>query len=150
MGTEFDPAFIQAPEHRPKPTILEAQGIPLIDLSTGPIDDLAKEIGDACRKWGFFQVINHGVSPESRRKIESAAREFFAWPQEEKMRVKRDEVRVLGYYDTEHTKNVRDWKEVFDFVVEDPTIVPASVDADDQRVTTWHNQWPDQNPHVLR
>uniref|UniRef100_A0A803QD74 Non-haem dioxygenase N-terminal domain-containing protein n=1 Tax=Cannabis sativa TaxID=3483 RepID=A0A803QD74_CANSA len=124
MGTEFDPAFIQAPEHRPKPTILEAQGIPLIDLSTGPIDDLAKEIGDACRKWGFFQ--------------------------EEKMRVKRDEVRVLGYYDTEHTKNVRDWKEVFDFVVEDPTIVPASVDADDQRVTTWHNQWPDQNPHVLR
>uniref|UniRef100_A0A803QDA1 Fe2OG dioxygenase domain-containing protein n=1 Tax=Cannabis sativa TaxID=3483 RepID=A0A803QDA1_CANSA len=150
MGTEFDPAFIQAPEHRPKPTILEAQGIPLIDLSTGPIDDLAKEIGDACRKWGFFQVINHGVSPESRRKIESAAREFFARPQEEKMRVKRDEVRVLGYYDTEHTKNVRDWKEVFDFVVEDPTFVPATIDPDDQKVTTWHNQWPDQNPHVLR
>ncbi|KAF4398336.1 hypothetical protein G4B88_025315 [Cannabis sativa] len=71
MGTEFDPAFIQAPEHRPKPTILEAQGIPLIDLSTGPIDDLARRSATP-RKWGFFQVINHGVSPESRRKIESA------------------------------------------------------------------------------
>uniref|UniRef100_A0A803QDA5 Fe2OG dioxygenase domain-containing protein n=1 Tax=Cannabis sativa TaxID=3483 RepID=A0A803QDA5_CANSA len=149
MGTEFDPTFIQAPEHRPKATVVEAQGIPVIDLSARPIDDLAREIGCACRKWGFFKVINHGVPPEVRRKIESAAREFFARPQEEKMRVKRDEVRVLGYYDTELTKNVRDWKEVFDFTLEDPTFVPASVDPDDQRVTTWHNQWPD-NPPVLR
>ncbi|XP_062096966.1 flavonol synthase/flavanone 3-hydroxylase-like [Humulus lupulus] len=148
MGTEFDPAFIQAPEHRPKPTIVEAQGIPLIDLSR-PIDDLAREIGGACSQWGFFQVINHGVPLDSRQKLESAAREFFALPQEEKRRVKRDAVKVLGYYDTEHTKNVRDWKEVFDFSVEDPTFVPASLDADDQKVTTWYNQWP-ENPPVLR
>ncbi|POO03047.1 Isopenicillin N synthase [Trema orientale] len=148
MGTEVDAAFVQAPEHRPKPTIVEAQGIPLIDLS-GPMEDVVREIGGACSEWGFFQVINHGVPPETRRRIESAEREFFALPPEEKRRVKRDEVRVLGYYDTEHTKNVRDWKEVFDFTVEDPTLMPASFDPDDKEVATWSNQWP-QNPPKLR
>ena len=148
MGTEVDPGFIQAPEHRPKPTIIEAQGIPLIDLSR-PIEDLVRDIGGACSEWGFFQVINHGVPTENRRKIDKAAREFFGRPLEEKRRVKRDEVKVLGYYDTEHTKNVRDWKEVFDFTVEDPTFVPASLDTDDRKVTRWSNQWP-ENPLELR
>lgn len=145
MGTEVDPAFIQAPQHRPKPTTVEAQGIPLIDLSR-PTEDLVREIGGACSEWGFFQVINHGVPPEARRSIELAAREFFALPPEEKRKVRRDEVKVLGYYDTEHTKNVRDWKEVFDFSVEDPTLAYASADPDDKEVTTWHNQWPDNPP----
>ncbi|PON49204.1 Isopenicillin N synthase [Parasponia andersonii] len=147
MGTEVDAAFVQAPEHRPKPTIVEAQGIPLIDLS-GPIDDVVREIGSACSEWGFFQVINHGVTPDTRRRIESTAREFFALPPEEKRRVKRNEVRVLGYYDTEHTKNVRDWKEVFDFTVEDPTLMPASFDPHDKEVATWSNQWPQNTPKL--
>lgn len=94
-------------------------------------------------------MINHGVPTENRRKIDKAAREFFGRPLEEKRRVKRDEVKVLGYYDTEHTKNVRDWKEVFDFTVEDPTFVPASLDTDDRKVTRWSNQWP-ENPLELR
>ncbi|PON57003.1 Isopenicillin N synthase [Parasponia andersonii] len=150
MGTEVDPAFIQAPEHRPKLTIVEAQGIPFIDLS-GPIEDVVREIGGACEEWGFFQVINHGVPPEIRRRIELATREFFALPSEEKRRVKRNEVNVWGYYDAEHTKNVRDWKEVFDFALEDPTLVPAPApsDPDDHkqvRSTTWTNQWPDNPP----
>ncbi|PON57004.1 Isopenicillin N synthase [Parasponia andersonii] len=145
MGTEVDPAFIQAPENRPKPTIAEARGIPLIDLS-GPIDHLVREIGGACGEWGFFQVINHGLPKEAHRKIESAAKEFFARPAEEKRRVRRDEVKVLGYYDTEHTKNVRDWKEVFDFTVDDPTLVPASSDPDDNQVATWTNHWPENLP----
>ncbi|PON49210.1 Non-heme dioxygenase N-terminal domain containing protein [Parasponia andersonii] len=148
MGTvtEIDTAaFIQGPENRPKPTIAEAHSIPLIDLS-GPIDDLVREIGSACGEWGFFQVINHGLPKEAHRKIESAAKEFFARPAEEKRRVRRDEVKVLGYYDTEHTKNVRDWKEVFDFTVDDPTLVPASSDPDDSQVATWTNQWPENLP----
>ncbi|KAJ0077059.1 hypothetical protein Patl1_36237 [Pistacia atlantica] len=110
MG-EVDPAFIQAPEHRPKLSVIEAQGIPLIDLSVlsspdDTFDDaLVAEIGDACKKWGFFQVINHGVPLEKRQRIEEAARKFFAQPLEEKRKVRRDEKRVVGYYDTEHTKN---------------------------------------------
>ncbi|KAL5562503.1 hypothetical protein UlMin_032250 [Ulmus minor] len=158
MG-EVDSAFIQAPEHRPKIAPAEAEGIPLIDLSAinsidsepdqTAIDELVREIGSACKDWGFFQVINHGVPLEKRWKIESAARNFFAQPLEEKRKVRRDEVKVLGYYDAENTKNVRDWKEVFDFTVEDPTFVPASVLPDDKEVAKWNNQWP-ENPAELR
>ncbi|CAK9156266.1 unnamed protein product [Ilex paraguariensis] len=121
MG-EVDAAFIQATEHRPKLAIVEADGIPLIDLSVlnspdlpepdaATIRPLIAEIGEACENWGFFQVINHGVPLERQKNLEVAARKFFALSKQEKKKVGRDEVNPLGYYDTEHTKNVRDWKE---------------------------------------
>ena len=58
-------------------------------------------------------MINHGVPLDRRQRIESTARKFFALSLEEKRKVRRDEVKIIGYYDEEHTKNVRDWKEVF-------------------------------------
>ncbi|CAN1773167.1 Protein DMR6-LIKE OXYGENASE 1 [Linum perenne] len=149
MG-EIDAAFIQEQEHRPNPeTIIKAEGIPLIDLSAAPEMKLVEQIRNACKEWGFFQVINHGVSLEVREKMEAASREFFGQPLEEKRKVRRDENKVLGYYDTEHTKNVRDWKEVFDFAVEDPTFITSSHLADDHGVSEWRNQWPD-SPSGLR
>ncbi|OMO74180.1 hypothetical protein CCACVL1_16916 [Corchorus capsularis] len=157
MG-EVDPAFIQELEHRPKLSAIEAEGIPLIDLSVlnsadaepdpNTLHSLVSEVGNACREWGFFQVINHGVSVEQRQKLEKASREFFAQQLEEKVKVRRDEVKVYGYYDGEHTKNVRDWKEVFDFLVQNPTIVPASKNPDDKEVIEWHNQWPHYPPEL--
>lgn len=152
MG-EVDPAFIQAPEHRPELSVIEAQGIPLIDLSVlnssdHNIDGLVSEIGNACKNWGFFQVINHQVPLEKRQKIEDAARKFFGQPLEEKRKVRRDEKKVLGYYDTEHTKNVRDWKEVFDLNVVNPVKIPASPDPDDKEVSEWYNQWPESPPEL--
>lgn len=152
MG-EVDEAFVQALEHRPKLSFTEAEGIPLIDLSVlanpnGNIDKLVSEIGNACKNWGFFQVINHGVALETRQKVENASRKFFAQTSEEKRKVSRDEKRALGYYDTEHTKNVRDWKEVFDFSLQDPTLAPASPAPDDKEITEWHNQWPDFPPEI--
>lgn len=148
-------AFIQSIEHRPKPTsTVEAEGIPLIDLSalnssdTGAIASLAAEIGDACEKWGFFQVINHGVPLECREKIDSVQRKFFGQSVEEKSRVRRDELNPMGYYDGEHTKNVRDWKEVFDFVVEVPTIIAASPEPGNKELTMLHNQWPEFPPNI--
>ncbi|GLT55562.1 hypothetical protein SLA2020_286730 [Shorea laevis] len=157
MG-EVDPAFIQDPEHRPRISFTEAEGIPLIDLS--PIADLhssdkvsavegvVREIGNASKEWGFFQVINHGVALEKRQRIEDAARKFFALSLEEKRKIRRNDKAVLGYYDTEHTKNVRDWKEVFDFTIEEPTIIPASHEPDDKEVTEWTNQWPEYPPEL--
>ena len=151
MG-EADEAFVQAIEHRPKLSVTEDEGIPLIDLSplsfpndanTKNIDDLVVEIGNACKKWGFFQVINHGAPLEKRQKVEDAMRKFFAQPLEEKRKVRKDEKKAVGYYDNEHTKNVRDWKEVFDFVVESPCLMPASPDPEDKEIAETYNQWPD-------
>ncbi|KAJ7946014.1 2-oxoglutarate and fe-dependent oxygenase-like protein [Quillaja saponaria] len=61
---------------------------------------------------------------------------------DEKKKVKRDEVNAMGYHDREHTKNVRDWKEVFDYLVQNQTEIPASHEADDKELRTLTNQWP--------
>ncbi|CAK9181248.1 unnamed protein product [Ilex paraguariensis] len=159
MG-EVDAAFIQATEHRPKLAVVEADGIPLIDLSVlnspdlpepdaATIRPLIAEIGEACENWGFFQVINHGVPLERQKNLEVAARKFFALSKQEKKKVGRDEVNPLGYYDTEHTKNVRDWKEVFDVTIQNPTLVPASHEPNDKELREYINQWP-ENPPELR
>lgn len=158
MG-EVDPAFIQEQEHRPKLAKTEAQGIPIIDLAilsssdanpdhSQALESLVKQVGDACREWGFFQVINHGVSLEKREKIFNASRNFFAQPLEEKRQVRRDDKRPLGYYDTEHTKNVRDWKEVFDFAAQNPVTMYASYNPDDEEITQWFNQFPEYPPEM--
>ena len=116
----MDESFVQAPEHRPKPTVTEATGIPLIDLSplssgdAAAVDALAAEVGAASREWGFFLVVGHGVPAETVAR--AAAR---------KAAVRRSEAAPLGYYESEHTKNVRDWKEVFDLVAREPPRPPA-------------------------
>ncbi|XP_071691769.1 protein LATERAL BRANCHING OXIDOREDUCTASE 1-like [Rutidosis leptorrhynchoides] len=161
MG-EVDPTFIQELEHRPKPSVIEAHGIPQIDLApfinskptdtndhTAAIQNLVAEVHDACKNWGFFQVINHGVPIDTRERILLASKRFFDQTVEEKRKVKRDESNPFGYYDTEHTKNVRDWKEVFDFTVENPTVMPSSHEPEDKRTTEFTSQWP-QHPPELR
>ncbi len=154
MG-EVDPDFIQEPEHRPSISYIEGQGIPLIDLSpihspdnVSAIESLVKEIGNACKEWGFFQVINHGVPLEKRQKIYDVSRKFFAQSLEERRNVGKTEKAVYGYHDNEYTKNIRDWREVFDFTLNEPTIVPASFDPDDKELTEWNNQWPHYPPEL--
>ncbi|KAF5444021.1 hypothetical protein F2P56_036528 [Juglans regia] len=149
MG-EVDPAFVQAIEHRPRLEPIEvADDIPVIDLSTvlNPSDhnttqQIITRIGAACETWGFFQVVNHGVPADLRRKVAAVAKQFFDGSSEEKRKVKRDEVNPMGYYESEHTKNVRDWKEVFDFLVHDPSQIPASHEPDDKELKILTNQWP--------
>ncbi|KAG0468816.1 hypothetical protein HPP92_018144 [Vanilla planifolia] len=166
MALKFNSAFIQDEEHRPKPHISEAGGIPVIDLSplvalTRDDDDriecskealagLVAEVGAACKAWGFFQIVNHGVPPELLDRLLAVAREFFALPLEEKRRVRRGEENPLGYYDTEHTKNVRDWKEVFDFASKEPTKIPATADPGEEKVDLFWNQWPDYPPEFRK
>ena len=61
-----------------------------------------------------------------------AARAFFEQPAEAKQRLSRSRENPWGYYDKELTKNVRDWKEVWDLGPADgKAIVP---------------QWPDGLP----
>lgn len=149
MG-DLDLSFIQDLENRPTVKVIEAEEVPVIDFFTsshGDTKEIVSEIGNACRKWGFFQVINHGVPLELSKRLVKMAKEFFDQPIEEKKKVKRDEGNSMGYHDSEHTKNVRDWKEVFDFSLEDPRLVPAMDNLDDQELRTISNRWP-QYPRI--
>ncbi|XWS54850.1 hypothetical protein CRYUN_Cryun10bG0125000 [Craigia yunnanensis] len=138
---EIDPAFIQATEHRPKLDTIEVEGIPLTDLSvsdTRDIKELVSEIGNACKKWGFFQVINHGVPLELCTRIRKAAKTFFDQPIAKKRKAKRDEVNAMGYHDSEHTEC---WRPEGD-----PTFHPASPEPEDKEIRTLTNQWPENPP----
>jgi isopenicillin N synthase-like dioxygenase len=149
-GLSMDQDFVQAPEHRPKAAIAEAVGIPVIDLSPlalaagdqAGVEALAAEVGRASREWGFFVVVRHGVPGDTTAQALEAQRAFFAIPAERKAAVRRDGVAPLGYYESEHTKNVRDWKEVFDFMPREPP-PPAAV-ADGELV--FENKWPHDLP----
>lgn len=145
----MDQAFVQAPEHRPKAVLAEAAGVPLIDLSplaaadddAAGLEALAAEVGKASKDWGFFVVVRHGVPEEKVARALEAQRAFFALPADRKAALRRDEGAPLGYYESEHTKNVRDWKEVFDLVPREPP-PPAAV-ADGELV--FQNKWPEDD-----
>ncbi|KAJ0520123.1 putative oxoglutarate/iron-dependent dioxygenase, non-heme dioxygenase domain-containing protein [Helianthus annuus] len=59
------------------------QNIPLIDLSASQSQTL-EEILHACQEFGFFQVINHGVSKDLIDDTMEVVKEFFNMPEEEK------------------------------------------------------------------
>ncbi|XP_004240225.1 gibberellin 3-beta-dioxygenase 1-like [Solanum lycopersicum] len=68
--------------------------VPIIDLLAPNVVQL---IGHACKTWGIFQVINHGISLDFFDEVESQARRLFALPVEEKVKVMRSTSGATGY-----------------------------------------------------
>lgn len=101
------------------------QSVPVIDIG-GLSDDLSSsraktaidEIAIACREWGFFQVINHGVSSDLIEREWRQTKRFFVQPMAVKESLMRSKSNPWGYYNNELTKNQRDKKEVFDFTTD--------------------------------
>ncbi len=124
------------------------QDVPVIDLTPligGDASDGGGEvvdaIGAACRDWGFFQVVNHGIPEALSERVWSETRQFFALTRGEKLAISRTKENPRGYYDRELTKNARDLKEVFDFgsvrypeLPDDHPENRAAIDG--------YNQWP--------
>ncbi|ESW13222.1 hypothetical protein PHAVU_008G178100 [Phaseolus vulgaris] len=70
--------------------LYETENIPTIDFSqltsSNPIErsKAIQQLGDACRDWGFFMLINHCVPETLREKILRATQSFFDLSEEEK------------------------------------------------------------------
>jgi len=116
--------------------------VPIIDVSAVVRDSTSNEargavdqIAAACREWGFFQVINHNVSPRSISSTWRETEAFFAQPVETKESSMRTRENPWGYYNNELTKNQRDKKEVFDYTNDGVDPIYAA-----------ENRWPDNNP----
>ncbi|CAA0807353.1 2-oxoglutarate (2OG) and Fe(II)-dependent oxygenase superfamily protein [Striga hermonthica] len=64
--------------------------IPILDLSLLTSDEpqhrsrAVQALDKACREWGFFMVVNHGIPEAVTRGILEVTREFFDLPEEEK------------------------------------------------------------------
>ena len=90
------------------------QGVPTIDIAELDSPATRAAIDRACRDWGFFQVVNHGIDAGVTGDLHAAMRAFFHRPAADKQRVARTADNHWGFYDRELTKNTRDWKEIFD------------------------------------
>lgn len=116
--------------------------VPVIDLEGfSPADRtaLVDAVASACREWGFFQIVNHGVSAELIADLWRETRRFFARPAAEKEAVLRTRDNPWGYYNNELTKNQRDRKEVFDFTVDERDPIYRR-----------RNRWPANAPRFER
>lgn len=51
------------------------------------VSEVAAAVDAACRRYGFFRVVGHGVDPGARVRLDRLARAFFAQPAEEKARI---------------------------------------------------------------
>lgn len=71
------PQYIQPPEHRPNPLPSAAAAIPLIDLSLSSDAAVRRDIAGACRDWGSFHVVNHGVPKLLLDEMRTVGSSFF-------------------------------------------------------------------------
>ncbi|RLM86984.1 hypothetical protein C2845_PM04G25090 [Panicum miliaceum] len=80
--TSLPDAFVIPPDRLTAATSA-AVSLPVIDLS-GSRDEVCRPIVDAGKEFGFFQVVNHGVSDLAIRDMESVCEEFFRLPAADK------------------------------------------------------------------
>jgi len=99
--------------------------VPIIDAARLPDPVSLRAVDQACREWGFFQVVNHGIDGEVINALHREMRAFFASPLEAKRAVERSAENPWGFYDRELTKNTRDWKQVFDCGPEEDRGLPT-------------------------
>ncbi|KAI7747630.1 hypothetical protein M8C21_023590 [Ambrosia artemisiifolia] len=78
--------YIKPPPERPSTCNLTDTNIPIIDLA-GLVDsreETMSRILEACREWGFFQLVNHGVKTDLVDRVREIWREFFHEPMDVK------------------------------------------------------------------
>lgn len=68
--------------------------LPLVDVAPlvrggSPAERAAvgRALGDACRTWGFFYAIGHGVDPDLSARLDAVSRAFFALPIQARMAI---------------------------------------------------------------
>ncbi|KAL4386935.1 hypothetical protein GQ457_09G003400 [Hibiscus cannabinus] len=90
--TEIPPRY-QRP-HQESPSISadhHLPSVPIIDLqklaADGFVDSELDRLHSACKNWGFFQVVNHGVSVELLEEFKLEIGNFFKLPHQDKQLV---------------------------------------------------------------
>ncbi|KAL9992197.1 putative flavonol synthase [Helianthus debilis subsp. tardiflorus] len=138
--------YIKPPSDRP--TLNNSSpsdiNIPLVDLSGLTDGDLTvreatmNQISIACREWGFFQVINHGLKAELVDGVREIWREFFHEPMEVKQKYANLPLTYEGYGSRLGLQKgaILDWSDYY-FL----HYLPSSLKD--------HRKWPDR-PSSLR
>jgi isopenicillin N synthase-like dioxygenase len=88
--------------------------LPVIDVRQFGDASWYPALDEACAGWGCFHIIDHGVADDLLEETMAAMRSFFALEREAKLAIERTRDNAWGFFDRELTKNVRDFKEIFD------------------------------------
>lgn len=110
--------FVRDADERPKVAYnVFSSDIPVISLEgiDGPQRERVKEeVANACKEWGIFQVVNHGVPEELVRTMTQFSRDFFALPAEEKLKYDMRGGKRGGFVVSSHLQGeaVLDWREI--------------------------------------
>jgi isopenicillin N synthase-like dioxygenase len=107
------------------------RSVPVVDLDALHRPDALAALDAACRDWGIFHVVGHGIAQATTTGLLDAMRAFFTQPAQIKRAISRTATNPWGYYDRELTKNTPDWKEIWDYGPPDSSGTGASP------------QWPD-------
>ncbi|KAK7272613.1 hypothetical protein RJT34_29326 [Clitoria ternatea] len=96
--------YIQPHQHEDTLIISEANGflqIPVIDMqSLLSIESGSSELAKlhlACKEWGFFQLVNHGVSSSLVEKVKMEIQDFFNLPMSEKKKFWQSPQHMEGF-----------------------------------------------------
>ncbi|KAJ8764102.1 hypothetical protein K2173_005007 [Erythroxylum novogranatense] len=96
--------YVKRPLERPSTNSgLVEHNIPIIDIGGLFGDDeklhdnIICQVSVACKEWGFFQVLNHGVSPQLMDRARKVWREFFHLPMEAKQSYANSPKTYEGY-----------------------------------------------------
>ncbi|KDP20669.1 hypothetical protein JCGZ_21140 [Jatropha curcas] len=114
--------YIQPPENRPVIVGDSNENIPAIDLfglDGEHRKSIRKAIGEACREWGAFHVINHGVPTQLLDQMRSLSLCFFSdYPFQDKLKYACDPSSAAseGYGSKMlvDKDSVLDWRDYFD------------------------------------
>ncbi|KAL2341078.1 hypothetical protein Fmac_009018 [Flemingia macrophylla] len=93
----------QHDQHKPSPFSdeISAYALPTINMKKliqGEDTEIElQKLNSACRDWGFFQLVEHGVSPAVLKTLRDEVEGFFRLPMEEKMKYKVMPGDVEGY-----------------------------------------------------
>lgn len=128
--------YVKRPSDRPGP--VHEMDIPVVDMEglySGDASVRRRTAGmmsEACWEWGFFQVVNHGVSHALMGRVQDVWREFFRLPLEEKQAYANTPTTYEGYgsrLGVEKTATL-DWSDYFflnylPLELRDPTKLPV-------------------------
>ncbi|XP_048132572.1 protein SRG1-like [Rhodamnia argentea] len=104
--TEVPSRYIRADQDHPLmhddhgSLLLQVPVIDMSKLSSGDLDLMESELENlhvACRDWGFFQLINHGVSCSLVEEVKLGIQELFKLPMEEKRKFWQEEGDLEGF-----------------------------------------------------
>ncbi|KAK6917262.1 Non-hem dioxygenase N-terminal domain [Dillenia turbinata] len=119
--TNIPPRYMRADDDRPIVVFDGASTppVPVIDLQKllhkDPMNSELEKLHSACKEWGFFQIVNHGVNALLLEKFKTEIGDFFKLPHEEKKKLwhQPDNLQGFGQHFVVSEEQKLDWSDMF-------------------------------------